>query len=114
MSCVTKGDIFNAPAPAPERVDLPEGKHVYVRYLLACEQDRLEAQTGKERRSGHLNFRGRIVALCACDEQGNRIFTDDDAEELGRRPSPIIDPIAEKAVEINLLTRKAVEGEEKN
>ena len=118
MKTLSKGDLLNAPWPAPLAVEVPElGGRVYVRVLLAAERDELEvalARAAERDRGDRINYRGCWVALCAADEQGNRLFTDDDASELGRRPASWIDRIFEAARRHNRADAGAVEEEEKN
>lgn len=43
------------------------------------------------------------VSLSACDEQGNRLFTDDDCASLGSIPARAAKAICDAAVELNGL-----------
>jgi hypothetical protein len=108
-----KNDIFGLPPVAPVRVELPGGV-IHVRKMCCAELDRFEIQSAKERKSGFANFRGRLVAVCACDEKGKRLFDDDDAHQLGRMPAEYLDPIATAALEANGMGEKGVASAEKN
>lgn len=113
---LTKADIFNAAWPAPVRVEVPAlGGHLYVRVLSAAERDGLELEAHRARQGGGgedagVNYRGRLVALCACDEQGRRLFVDDDAAEVGRRPGPFVDPVAVAAARANGIGDEAAKA----
>lgn len=108
-----KDYFFSLPPAAPVPVELPGGT-VYVRKMLCAELDRFEIQSAKERKSGFANFRGRLIAVCACDEKGKRLFDDDDANQLGRMPAEYLDPIATAALEANGMGEKGVASAEKN
>jgi hypothetical protein len=47
-----------------------------------------------------------IVAMCACDESGGRLFDQDEAEALAAKHGVIMQRIALKALEINGLTTR--------
>lgn len=111
-----KADLFNAAWPAPVPVDVPElGGTVYVRVLKAAERDNLELAMHKAREEGQsVNYRGRWACACACDEQGKRLFADDDANEMGRMPGTWVDRIARAAQAANLADEASREQARKN
>lgn len=112
---MTRGDLLNGDWPKPQAVTLANGKTGYVRMLSAGEKDGLEAEMRQARKSGRSqSFRGRLVSLCACKSDGVRLFGDDDAAELSRRPLAWIEPLVDAALEFNGLTEKAVEDAVKN
>lgn len=49
----------------------------------------------------HAEIRERMVIATAGDEQGNRLFTYDDIDELGKRGASIIEPLFEAARKLN-------------
>src|SRR5690625_629508 len=53
----------------------------------------------------------QLVAACAVDEKGNRIFTD---EEAGAKSVKVIQRLAEIAAELNGFNDAAIEDAEKN
>jgi hypothetical protein len=119
MEHITKADLFNRPRPKPVRVEIPElDRVVHVRVLSAAEVEDLQGTMFKLD-DGEASFdlrgqRGRLVALCACDEAGVRIFVDDDAAEIGRLPACFVDPIFEAAQSANGMTAKAKDRARKN
>jgi hypothetical protein len=71
-----------------QKIDVPEwGGEVYIRELLGKERDRLEASVlatnGNNKKSNTENLRARLVVLAVVDENGNRLFSDEDAKTVG-------------------------------
>lgn len=81
-----------------EVVQLPEwGGSVYVRSLTGAERDAFEAtivqRNGKDVKTNLRNLRARLVVLAACDADGGRIFSDQDAVALGAKNAAALDRI---------------------
>ncbi|MER3407703.1 MAG: hypothetical protein C4292_02635, partial [Nitrososphaera sp.] len=73
-----------------EDVWVPEwDTYVRIRGLTGAERDAFEQSIietrGKNTRLNLRNARAKLVALCAVDEESNRLFTDEDAELLGKK-----------------------------
>lgn len=113
MEQLTKGDFFNANWPAPVRVELPHlSREVYVRILTVAEIESLSKDgDGSSQMPGRAS---RIISLCACDKAGVRVFTDDDAHEIGRRPVTHAEAIFAAAHKANRLDPDSAEEERKN
>jgi hypothetical protein len=110
MGLLTRDVILGAPELMPVRVDVPEmgeGAFVYVRGLTGLERDQWEAQTLlKESGTGAERWVGRRAALVVrgvVDEQGNRIFTDADADRLNQKCSGLVDRLYRKIEELSGL-----------
>ena len=83
MALLTREAILQAQDLPTEQVHVPEwGGDVLVRALTGAERDRFEQsiveQRGKSTRMNLQNIRAKLVALTVVDEQGNRIFKDED------------------------------------
>lgn len=101
-------------------VQLPWGEDgqlvpVHVRTITAAQRDELEAQQVALNKSGNAtsNFRGRLVALAACDEHGNPLFSAQDAQAIGDLPSDEVNKLFAAAVKLNGLSaedQKELEG----
>ena len=97
------------------RVDVPEwGGEVWVRTLTGAELDAFEASRVRVGKNGKpelaiANTRGTLAALCCCDEKGARLFSDDDAPELGRLGARGLDRVYDAAARLNGLSKEAVE-----
>lgn len=110
-------DILLKPALPVRPVPIRElNGQVYVRTLTAAERDAFEAdQFGRRENGGsHLiNFRARWAALVVCDEQGNRMFSDVDADSLGNQSAAVLDRIFDVSRKLNGMTDEDVEELEK-
>lgn len=106
--------ILEAQDSQRQAVEVPEwGVTVYVRTLSGTERDAFEAGLvkgqGKQRKPDLANLRARLVALCAVDAEGKRIFADGDVDALGRKAAAPLDRIFTAAQQLNGLTEKDVE-----
>lgn len=100
--------------PMPELGEGSDGQPVvvHVRALSAAERDdyeaaQLDAREKGGERAALRNFRARLVALCACDGQGNRLFADGDEGPLGELPADEVGRLFEAAARLNGLTVEA-------
>jgi hypothetical protein len=104
---------------APELVPVPEwGCDVHVREMTGAERDAYEAETyqvsGKTVELNRQNARARLLVRCLSDEQGKRIFGDDDADVLGTKSGAVLDRLYVIAQRVNKLTAKDLEDAAKN
>src|SRR4030042_110875 len=83
---LSKMDILGASDRAIQTVAVPEwGGDVSMRALSARERDAFELSVNDGKRKDMANLRARLLVRCLCDEQGNRIFEDSDADALGAK-----------------------------
>lgn len=111
---LTRADVLGAQDGRREAVEVPEwGGTLWVRTLTASERDAFEASLVRVRAGkiepNNANQRGRFVALCATDEAGQRLFTDDDAGQIGDRAAPAVERVYEAALRLNGMRAKDVE-----
>ncbi len=96
--------ILSAPAAGREPVTA-WGVSFYVRELTAKERDDFEiantTHRGKNKGRMKGNVRARLVCLCAVDEGGSRIFSDDDAEALGAKGAAEMDRVFDLCRKVN-------------
>lgn len=97
---LTKDQILNAPDLPTERLTVPGwAGDVLVRGLMADERDDYERETyvvsGTTVTTNLKSVRARLCARCIVDEQGQRIFSDDEIPALGRKSSAALEPIVE-------------------
>jgi len=98
-----------------EDLEVPEWKGtVRVRALTGAERDDYEAsmhqQRGKNNYVRNLaNVRAKLVVRCVVDEDGKRIFTDQDANALGKKSAAALDRIFEVAARLSRLSEEDVE-----
>lgn len=116
-----RDEILNSGDLAREEVHVPSWKlsgPIYVREMTASERDAYEAyildNRGKNERANLRGLRARLVALTLVDEAGNRIFSDEDVEAVGRKGARAIEPIVEAAMRLNAMRSADVEALAKN
>lgn len=103
MMALTRDQILAAsPALRVERVQVPEwGGEVCVREMTAGERDRWDAwqieHTGADRFN---DLRARLLVTVLCDEQGARLFSDADIEQVSRMPASVVTRIWSMAVDL--------------
>lgn len=109
---LTKDQIIGCrDIPAPEAVDVPEwGGQVHLRVLTGAERDAFEARfAGSDKAAGLRNVRAFLLVRCLCDEAGERLFEDGDAEALGAKSASVLGRLFETAMELNGIGAEAVE-----
>ena len=103
-----------------EDVQVPEwgGAWVRVRTLQANERDRFEASTverkGKSVTTNLENIRARLCLLCMVDENGDRLFQEEDTFPLGGKSAAALDRIFTVAQRLNGLRDEDVSELAKN
>jgi hypothetical protein len=103
---LTKDQILAARDLDQEEVEIPSlGGSVFVRTMTAGERDRWEAAYLKEPGK---NIRARLAAATVCDEAGQRLFTDADAEALGGKSAIVLDRIFDVAARLCGLSNRDV------
>lgn len=105
-----------------DRVDIPDwGGAVNVRELSSFERDEVESwmvhppeTPSEERREALANLRGRLAAKAIVDEQGLRMFTDDDAVALGNLSAAALDAVFDTVLRLSAMTKEQREKLRKN
>ena len=94
-----------------EKVELPKGKHVYVKQASA--KDWLSAFDKAGADATNLaDYIMRIVLVSACDEEGKAVF--DSIEDYENWPYAVVDAIATEAMKLNKTSLEEVEQVAKN
>lgn len=100
-----------------EEVEVPEwgGRKVRIMAMSAADRDSYELDAYLARKAGATprNVRAKLVARCLVDAAGERVFTDDDIEALGKKSAKALDRLYDASVRLNALSeveQKAVEG----
>lgn len=92
-----------APAGDPD----PDQWKLRLRGMTGSERDRFEASMapkGNSRKPNMANFRARLVAWCAVDEQGNRLFNSGDVEMLGSKSARALGRVFDECQKMNGLS----------
>lgn len=108
-----KVQVFDTEDRIFEDVEVPEwGGVVRVRSLMGAEKDAFEASVLVTKRVGkrlvqqpsYVNVRAKLVAQCVVDEDGQRLFGDEDIPALGRKSAAALDRIVEVAKRLNRMS----------
>jgi hypothetical protein len=115
---LTAEQIIAASDIETEAVDVPEwGGKVFIHGLSAIEVDRynrsLVVMDGKGNTTvGRLdNVRASLVVRCLVDENGERLFDDQHARELGKKSSAVIQRLWEVARRLSRMDDTQEEAE---
>jgi hypothetical protein len=116
---LTKADILGQQDIVTEDLFVPEwDAWVKVKVMTAAERDHFEASSvqreGKKISMNLQGIRARLCILCLVDEDGNRMFTDEDEYALGTKAGPAVDRIFTVAQRINGLRDEDVNALAKN
>jgi len=117
MAFLTRDQILSADDFASAKtVDVPEwGGSVRVRSMSAGERDLYEQDLVAGRDGDRVaNVRARLLAFVIVDEEGNRVFSEEDIEALGNKSVVAVDRVFAVAQRMNSLTQADVEVLEKN
>lgn len=113
-------DLQRAAVEVPEWPDEAGAPTVvYVRMMTVRDRETFEgalvaAGGGDGKRVVVPHFRARLVALCAVDADGQRLFSEDDIEALADKSAQAITRISNAAFELNKLGDEAVREQQKN
>lgn len=90
-----------------EKVHVPEwGGDVYLRVISGTDRDRFEEAYADQKMKA---FRIRFLLLTICDEDGERLFNDEQADALGKKSSVVINRLFEAAWKLNAFTQEAID-----
>lgn len=111
---LSREDILSAEDLQQEVVEVPEwGGSLYVRGMDGTSRDAFERDMvtikGKDVSTNWQNFRAKLVARCAVDAEGKRLFTDSDAAALGRKSAAALQRVFVVAQRLNGLSDAEVE-----
>ena len=113
---LTASDIIKADDVYVERVDVPEwGGHIFVKLMSGTEKeayvDSVRQLVGVGKTASYkfiLKGSGaKLVAATACDDNGKRIFRDEDVEALGRKSHKAMRRVIDAAGRLNGLSDDA-------
>lgn len=108
--------ILAASDLAHEDVPVPEwGGVVRIAAFSAAARDSFELWVVQSRQKGSfVNVRAALVARCAVDAEGRRLFSDSEVEALGAKSAAALDRLFEVAGRLNRVTEGDIEDLEKN
>lgn len=118
MATLSRDAILNSADLPMEKIHIPEwGGDVYIRTICAGDRDSFEesiSSGAKDRKSNMKNFRARLAVLCCVDASGNRLFTENDIEALGKKSCKALDRILTVSRKLNGFSDNDVEELVKN
>jgi hypothetical protein len=112
---LSREQIIGADDRKTKDVPVPEwGGTVRVRGLSGRERDSYEASivqvsSSGSRRVSLENLRARLVSFACVDEEGNRLFSDDDVLALGDKSAAALERVFDEARKLSGLTEGDVE-----
>lgn len=118
MGDLTREAILGANDVVIEPLEVEEwGGTVYIRGLSSQERDsydRTLVRVGPRGQTsvGNLdNVRATLAVRCIVDQEGNRLFSDKDAAELGKKSSSAVQRVWELARKLSGMDDETVEAE---
>lgn len=119
MGILTKDEILKIQDLQMEKLSIPEwGGDVFVRGLTGVERGEYDlAMLGEDMKADagkYPTLRARLVALATCNEEGERLFSDDDVRELAKKSSLALERIFKKAQRLSGLNLREVKDLAKN
>lgn len=114
-----RDEVLAANAPKSEPLFIPEwNRTVLIREMQCDQRDKFDLDSVSEKDSNPdkklQRIRARLVCAVTCEENGDRIFTDADVDEIGRGSSVVADRIYDVGARLNRLKAKDVEELVKN
>lgn len=111
---LSRDDILKSDDLATEDVDVPEwGGVVRIRGLTGTQRDGFEASVvkmnGPNKQYNLANIRARFVALCVVDDEGKRLFSDQDVKQLGEKSATALERVWTAARKLSGMSDDDVE-----
>lgn len=112
---LTRDEMLRAEDLQAELVKVPEwGGEVKVRGLTATERDVFDQSIVSEDERDLTNIRARLTILCVVDDDGGRVFTNEDAALLGEKSGAAVDRLFEAAQRLSGMRNRDIEELAKN
>lgn len=110
MTILTKDLILQADDRRTQTVEVPEwGGTVIVKTLSGTERDQFEESILAGGKRDFKGVRAKLVALSIVGEDGERLFTFEEAEELGKKSALALDRLFGVAQKLSGFTTKDME-----
>jgi hypothetical protein len=97
-------------------LSVPEwGGVIRIRTMTAAEREEYEQELAEQQKAGSLeNVRASLVAACAVDAEGNRLFKSADIQLLGEKSNTALIRVFDACRRLNAMTAQEVKAMEKN
>lgn len=111
MALLTKEQILKVKDIETRTVSVPEwGGDVLVRSLSATERDYFESklvdQSGGKVRANLQNIKARLASMAIVDEEGNRVFSEQEIAILGTKSAAALNRISEAITDMSGISKK--------
>lgn len=107
---LNKDQILQADDKKTEKVEVPEwGGTVIIRTLTGTERDQFEESILSGNKRDFKGVRAKLVALSIIGENGERLFTFEEAKLLGEKSARALDRVFGVAQRLSGFTNKDVE-----
>jgi len=104
---LSKAKILAADDNKLETVTIPEwGGDVCIKVLTGTDRDAFEEAYSDQKMK---NFRSRFLVLTLCDEKGERLFTEKEVDELGKKSAVVLARLFDKAWSLNAFRSEDVQ-----
>lgn len=108
---LSRDQILEADDSKTVDVEVPEwGGTVRVKAMSGQQRDRYEVYVNQNLKSDRVQVRAHLVALCAVDADGKRVFTDKDIRRLGDKSAAALDRVWAAARSLSGLTTEDEEA----
>lgn len=121
MSILNKQAILQVKDMVIEKIDVPEwGGTVCMRSITAAERGIIEAAAAAYKDSKGKNdgfartFTVKILSMGLCDEDGKRLFSDDEVSQLAAKNAKVVSRLAEVAQKLSGFAKEDLEELERN
>lgn len=115
MAILNKDAILKADDLKKEIVSVPEwGGEVIISAMTGYARDAWEQHLVESKEGALANIRARLVVATAVDEQGNRLFTEQDVKALGEKSVAALERCVKVAQKLNRLTQSDLDDLQKN
>ena len=113
---LTKDEILSKATLKRETVTVTElGGDVIVSEMSGAQRDAWEQTLSVRDKQGRLvNTRAKLVVATLVNDDGSRVFSDDDVDRVGGMPSSVLDRLCDVAQRLNRLRPEDVETARKN
>jgi len=109
---LTRDQILGLEDSKKVEVKIPEwGGSVFIKTMSSLERDSFELDFTENKKA---NFRAKLAVKTVCDENGELLFTEKDALELGRKNAAAMSRIFNEASKLNNFSNEDIEELEKN
>lgn len=106
---LTAEAILSADDQPKKEVKVPEwGGSVWVRTMSSVERDKYEKEVQRSEDSVPDNFRAKLAVKTVCDKDGNLLFSEDQAEALGKKSAKVLDRIFSAIMSLNGFSDKDI------